>query len=191
MKRPATPYFKPNELPKFGHSIHRLRQLVRSGEAERVSRGLYRWTRLPATTHDSLAMVAKAIPGAAICLLSALRFHDIGTQDPHAVWIAIRRSGWRPSNTGVAVRIVHFRAKGMDLGISTHHVDGLALRVTDPARSIVDCFRLRNRIGLDIGLEALGDALRRKKVTIDALISMAREFRVEKIMRPYIEARSA
>lgn len=191
MKRPATPYFKPNELPKFGHSIHRLRQLVKSGEAERVSRGLYRWTRLPAMTHESLALVAKAIPEAVICVLSALRFHDIGSQDPHAVWVAIRRSGWRPSKIGVPIRIIHFRAKGMELGISVHHVDGLALRVTDPARTIVDCFRLRNRIGLDIGLEALRDALRRKKVTVDALMTMARAFRVEKIMRPYLEAQSA
>lgn len=185
------PYFRPKDLAKLGHSANRLRQLVKSGAAIRVGKGVYRWTDAPATAHDSLALVTTVVPKGVICLLSALRFHDLGTQDPAKVWIAIGRGAWKPRAEGLPIRTIRFSPQGLELGVSSHRVDGFALRVTDPARSIVDCFRYRNRIGLDIGLESLRDGLRRKKVTVDALMTMARAFRVEKVMRPYLEMQLA
>jgi predicted transcriptional regulator of viral defense system len=183
-------YFRPKDLPALGYAAAQIRRLLRQGKILRMGRGLYRWSDVPAASTESLSAVALRTPNAVVCLLSALAFHEIGTQDPPPVWIAIGIRDRRPTRPAVPVRVVRFSRAGMTIGVERHQVAGVTVSVTNPARTIVDCFRYRRKIGLDIPLEALEDALRRRVVTRGQLMRMAESFRQQSIMRPYIEAYS-
>lgn len=183
-------YFRPKDLPELGYSAAQIRRLLREGKVLRMGRGLYRWSDAPAAATESLSAVALRSPNAVVCLLSALSFHEIGTQDPPQVWIAVGIRARRPTGTGVPVRVVRFSRAGMTIGVERHHIAGVAVSVTSPARTIVDCFRYRRKIGLDVPLEALADALQRKVVTRSELMRMAEAFHQQSVMRPYLEAYS-
>lgn len=170
--------------------IHRqvLSRLVESGELERVVRGVYRLPEQPLTEHHGLAMVGAVVPHGVICLLSALQFHGIGTQLPSEVWIAIDRRARRPALKYPPLRIVRYSGAALTEGVEPHRLEGQTVRVYNVAKTVADCFKYRNKIGLDVALEALREARRAKKASADALWRYAKINRVANVMRPYLEA---
>jgi predicted transcriptional regulator of viral defense system len=165
-----------------------LSRLVRAGTLERVARGRYRLPNAPVTEHHGLALVAAAAPKAVVCLLSALSFHQIGTQLPHEVWIAIDRRSRRPSLRYPRLRVVRFGGHALTDGVETHRVEGETVRVYSVAKTVADTFKYRNKIGLDVALEALRETWRSRRFTMDEIYRYARVCRVERVMRPYLEA---
>lgn len=170
--------------------IHRqvLSRLVESGELERVVRGVYRLPEHPLTEHHGLAMASAVVPHGVICLLSALQFHGIGTQLPSEVWIAIDRRARRPALKYPPLRIVRYSGAALTEGVESHRLEGQTVRVYNVAKTVADCFKYRNKIGLDVALEALREARRAKKASADALWRYAKINRVANVMRPYLEA---
>ncbi|MGH8198855.1 MAG: type IV toxin-antitoxin system AbiEi family antitoxin domain-containing protein [Steroidobacteraceae bacterium] len=168
-----------------------LSRLVRAGELERVAPGQYRLPNAPVTEHHAFAIVAAAAPKSAICLLSALNFHRIGTQVPHAVWIAIDRRARRPTLRYPPLQVSRFGGPALTEGIEARAVEGQSVRVYCLAKTIADLFKYRNKIGLDVALEALQEAWRTRRVTMSAIHRYARICRVERVMRPYLEAQVA
>ena len=165
-----------------------LRQLCAEGKLVRVGRGLYSLSDADVTVHHGLAQAGKAIPRGVICLLSALRFHEIGTQAPHEVWIAIDRRAARPRVKHLRMRIMRFSGKALTEGIDERIVEGVPVKIYNPAKTVADCFKYRNKIGLDVALEALRDVIRERKCSTDELWRYAKICRVTKIIRPYMEA---
>ena len=165
-----------------------LRQLCSEGKLVRIGRGLYSLSDFDVTIHHGLAQAAKAIPKGVICLLSALRFHGIGTQAPHEVWIAIDRRAARPRARQPRIRIMRFSGKALTEGVVEHTIEGVPVKVYNPAKTVADCFKYRNKIGLDVALEALREVIHLRKCTIDELWSCAKVCRVAEVMRPYMEA---
>lgn len=176
------------ELSEAG--IHRqvLSRLVESGELERVARGLYRVPDQAVTEHHGLAVASAAVPHGVICLLSALAFHGIGTQLPHEVWIAIERRARRPILRHPPLRIVRPSGEAFSAGVENHRVEGETLHVYGIAKTLADCFKYRNKIGLDVALEALREAWRARRFAMDDLERYAAICRVQRVMRPYLEA---
>ena len=168
-------FFRPSQLKALGVPYHRIRQLEASGEVERVGWGLYRITDAEITEHYSIAAVCARVPSAIVCLLSALRIHDIGSQLPRHIWIGIEHKAKPPVLSGEGVRLVRFSGAAWTHGVEETTFEGVPARITDPARTIVDCFRFQLLIGYEAALEALKDALQDRKVTTDAL---ARTLRV-------------
>lgn len=165
-----------------------LTRMVRQGLLKRVGRGLYAHPERSMSEHGTLAEVARKFPDATICLLSALRFHDLTTQSPFEVWIAIPNKAHPPRMEYPQLRITRFSGAGLTQGIEQHMIDGVTVRVTSVARTIADCFKHRNKIGLDVALEALQEAWRERRVRMDDLWHYARIGRVANVMRPYIES---
>jgi predicted transcriptional regulator of viral defense system len=165
-----------------------LGRLVERGQAQKLARGLYTAPEQPASEHISLLEVSRRIPKGVICLLSALRFHEIGTQLPSEIWIAIENKAWAPRITTAGVRIIRFSGRALDYGVQERDVTGGTIRVFNPAKTVADCFKFRNKIGTDVALEALRDAYRQKKATINELHEAAKVCRVANIMRPYLES---
>ena len=165
-----------------------LSRLVRAGTLERVARGRYRLPNAPVTEHHGLALVAAAAPKSVICLLSALSFHQIGTQLPHEVWIALDRRSRRPSLRYPRLHVVRFGGEALTEGVETYRIEGETVRVYGVAKTIADTFKYRNKIGLDVALEALREAWRARRFTISEIYRFARVCRVEHVMRPYLEA---
>lgn len=170
--------------------VHRqvLTRLVASGHLERVSRGVYRLPNRSITEHDGLAVVAAAVPQSTITLLSALQFHQIGTQLPSQIWIALDRRARRPALTYPPLRIVRYSGAALTEGVETHRVEGQVVRIYSAAKTIADCFKYRNKIGLEVALEALREGWRARRFTLNELDRYARVCRVQRVMRPYIEA---
>ena len=142
----------------------------------------------PVTEHHGLALAAAGAPKAVICLLSALSFYQIGTQLPHEVWIALDRRSRRPSLRYPRLRVVRFGGETLTEGVETHRIEGETVRVYSVAKTIADTFKYRNKIGLDVALEALREAWRARRFTMDKMYRFARICRVERVMRPYLEA---
>jgi predicted transcriptional regulator of viral defense system len=165
-----------------------LTRLVAAGALERVARGQYRLPDEPITENHALAIAAKVSPHGVVCLLTALRFHQLGSQLPADVWIALDRRTRRPPIGYPRLRIVRFSGAAFTEGIETHSVEGQALRVYGVAKTLADAFKYRNKIGLDVALEALRDGWRQRRFTMDEIDHYARVCRVEKVMRPYLEA---
>ncbi len=172
--------------------IHRqvLSRLVESEELERVARGVYRIPARPMTEYHGLALVGAAVPRGVVCLLSALRFHGIGTQLPSEVWIAIDRRARRPEPKYPRLRVVRFTGAALTEGFRVHRLEGQAVCIYGVAKTLADCFKYRNKIGLDVALEALREAWRSRRFTMDELDHYAGICRVRRVMRPYLEALS-
>jgi predicted transcriptional regulator of viral defense system len=165
-----------------------LARLVQSGELERVGRGLYVPAKAKITEHHSLVEGAVRVPHGVVCLLSALRFHGMGTQNPHEVWLAIDVKAWKPVADSPPLRIVRFSGAALIYGIEVHKLEGVDVRITSREKTVADCFKYRNKIGLDVALEALREYLRSRKRSIDQLTKAAEACRVARVMRPYLEA---
>jgi predicted transcriptional regulator of viral defense system len=170
--------------------IHRqvLTRLVATGEIERIARGIYRLPEQSITESHGLVVVSTAVPHGVVCLLSALQFHGIGTQLPSEVWIAIDRRARRPALKYPPLRIVHSSGAALTEGVESHRLEGRTVRIYGVAKTLADCFKYRNKIGLDVGLEALREAWRARRFTMDDLDRYARICRVQRVMRPYLEA---
>jgi len=158
------------------------------GVVQRLGRGLYRLTDLPPLKNPDLATVAASIPGAVVCLISALAFHEMTTQIPHEVHVALRRGAEPPRIKDPPLRIFWFTGNSFTKGIETRRLDGTRLRVYSPEKTLADCFKYRNKLGLDIVLEALKLYRTRKRLRVDDLMTFGRVCRVERVMRPYLEA---
>lgn len=165
-----------------------VRRLTSKGELTRVGRGLYALPIVEPTEHHTLAEVARRVPKGVFCLLTALRFHGLGTQHPREVWLAVDRRAGIPRVDFTPVRAVRISGAALTGGIEEHDVDGVRIRVTSPARTVVDCFRFRNRIGIDVAVEALRDYRRLRKGAVDELWRQADRLRMTRVMRPYWDA---
>lgn len=178
---------RPKDLNQHGIPVIYLRRLLHRGELVQPARGVYAVTGHEPTLHHSLAMVSKRIPRGVVCLLSALAYHDIGTQLPSVVWLAIDQRSRPLVTTDLPAKIVRFSAQSLVEGVEEHSVEGVTVRITNPAKTVADCFKFRNKVGLDIALEALRDAWRKRKVTMVELDRFAATNRMTNVMRPYLE----
>jgi len=158
------------------------------GVLERLSRGLYRLADLPPLSSQDLVTVALCVPNGVVCLISALAFHDLTTQLPHQVYVALPRGAEPPRLEHPPLRIFWFTGKAFTEAVETHQMDGVSVRVYSPEKTIADCFKYRNKLGLDIAIEALKLYLERRPVAVDELLRGARICRVERVLRPYVEA---
>jgi len=181
----------PRELVAEGIHSQVLSRLVAEGQIERVARGVYRLPEQSITEHHGLALAAAAVPEGVVCLLSALQLHGIGTQVPSEIWMAIDRRAWRPVLRYPPLRIVRYTGAALTEGVGRHVIEGREVRVYNVAKTIADCFKYRNKIGLDVALEALGETWRAKRFTMDELDRYAAICRVQRVMRPYLEALTA
>jgi predicted transcriptional regulator of viral defense system len=187
---------RPLDLDARGLPRVSLTRLVRQGRLARVGRGLYALPDRPVSEHAALAEVASRHPRAVVCLLSALRFHELTTQAPFEVWLAIPNKARPPQLDYPPLRIVRFSEPGLTEGIEEHEIDGVPVRIAGIARTVADCFKYRNKIGLDVALEALKEALkeqggqggRGRRASIDEIWRYAQLDRVANVMRPYLEA---
>jgi predicted transcriptional regulator of viral defense system len=184
-------YFRPRDALGIGLTHRELQRLVELGEVERVVRGLYRLAGAEVTEDESLAMAAAAVPGGIVCLLSALRLHGVGTQAPHEVWMALDRAARRPARPPVRIQFVRFSGRMLTYGVTTRRLANVPVRVTSPARTVVDCFRYRRKLGIDVAIEALRDAVSRRVATRDEILRAAEVCRAGTILRPYLEALSS
>jgi predicted transcriptional regulator of viral defense system len=165
-----------------------LRRLCERGLLVRVDRGLYRLVDAPVTELHSLAEVAKRVPHATVCLLSALQVHGLTTEAPHAVWVLIDRHARTPKVSYPKLEVVRASGQARDHGVETRIVEGVTVRLTSPAKTVADCFRYRKHVGLDVALAALRDYISNHRGGVDTLIKAARADRVYTLMRPYLEA---
>jgi predicted transcriptional regulator of viral defense system len=162
-------FFRSSDLDAAGLSRHQLPSLLRSGVVERLGRGLYRRTDAEPSEHYSLAMACAAVPQSIVCLLSALQVHDIGTQAPSAIWLAIPHKARLPRLEAPKLRIVRFSGPAWTYGVSDTTFEGVQARITSPARTIADCFRFERLVGAEAAIEALDDGLRQHKVSVAEL----------------------
>jgi len=179
---------RPRDLDAHGIPREYLRRLARRGLITQLGRGLYVLPDTEIDAHHSLAEIAKKVPNAVICLLSALRFHELTTQAPFEVWVAIDPKARLPRPDGMPIRVVRFSGKALRSWISVHTIEGVPVAIYDPAKTVADCFKYRNKIGLDVAIEALRDCLRQRKCTRDELWRYAAVCRVTRVMKPYLEA---
>ena len=151
-------------------------------------RGLYTLADADVSEHQSLAEASKRIPHGVICLLSALRFHGLTTQAPFEVWVAVDVKARKPGSNGLPLRIVRFSGAALRSGVEDQLIQGVAVKVYSPAKTVSDCFKYRNKIGLDVALEALRECWREHRCTMDDLWRYAKICRVSNVMRPYLES---
>ena len=179
---------RPRELAAEGVAREHFCRLIQKGRIVRLARGIYALADADLGEHESLIAACKAVPMGVICLLSALRFHGLTTQAPFEVWMAVPRSSWASSGGGVPIRLAWFSGPALTEGVEEHRMDGMTIRVYGVAKTVADCFKYRNKIGLDVALEAMRDAWSQKRASADDLWRYARICRVANVMRPYMEA---
>lgn len=180
--------FRLAEARAAGLHPEQVRRLIRQGELTRLGRGLYAPASFAPGENHTLAEVAKRVPKGIVCLLTALRFHGLGTQHPREIWLAVDRRAGVPRLDVAALRVVRVSGAALTAGIDEHDIEGVTIRVTSPARTVVDCFRFRNKIGVDVAVEALRDYRRLRKGTADELWRQAYRLRMARVMRPYWDA---
>jgi predicted transcriptional regulator of viral defense system len=176
------------DLTAYGMHPESVRRLTEKGVLDRVGRGLYVPRDVEFTAEHTLVEVAKRVPRGVICLLSALRFHELGTQMPHQVWVAIDRKAHLPKADGLPIRFVCFSGEALSEGVEKRIFEGVPVRIYSVAKTVADCFKYRNKIGLDVALEALRECRRERKCSADELWRFAQICRVGNVMRPYLEA---
>jgi predicted transcriptional regulator of viral defense system len=187
LSNPQETFVRAADLEAQGYTRFQIPAMLRRRELARMSRGLYYWTHAALSAHSTIASVGKLVPNGIICLLTALRFHEIGTQNPGSVWVALPSNYRSPKLSDISVSAVHFGGKFRTIGVTNIEIDGVTIRITNPARTVVDCFRFRNKIGLDVAIEALEDGVRKKAFTSDELLKMAQQCRIYTAMKPYME----
>ena len=176
------------DLNPHGISRTYLSRLCATGKLQRIARGLYVLPNSEITEHHSLAEACKRVPKGVVCLLSALRFHELTTQAPFEVWLAIGEKAWKPRIDYPPLRIVRFSKATLNAGVEDHQIEGVPVRVFSPAKTVADCFKYRNKIGLDVAIESLQECLRSRHCTVDDLWHYAKICRIQNVMRPYLES---
>jgi len=179
---------RPSDLAELGIPRVYLTRLTASGKLAKTGRGLYRLAEASLSENESLAIVAARAPQAVFCLLTALQFHGLTTQLPRQVWIALPQGSHAPKMDYPPVKLIQYTGDAFTQGIETHRIDQVDIRVYSIAKTVADCFKHRNKIGLDVALEALKDARSQKKASSDDLWRYAKICRVANVMRPYLEA---
>ncbi|MDE2113091.1 MAG: type IV toxin-antitoxin system AbiEi family antitoxin domain-containing protein [Alphaproteobacteria bacterium] len=177
-----------NELMAAGVAQETMARLVRSGRVTRLARGLYQLAGSDPETAHSFAEASKLVPKGVVCLVSALQFHELTVQLSRAIWMAIETGSSTPRIAYPPMRFVRFSKKAMSEGIEHHTIEGVTVRVTDPATTIADCFCFRSKVGIDVALEGLREALRRRPTMADAIMKAAQRRRIWTKLRPYLEA---
>lgn len=183
--------FRLSEAAAIGVHPECVRRLTQRGQLVRLGRGLYAAASLKPTEHHTLVEVAKRVPNGIACLLTALRFNGLGTQNPREVWLAVDRRAGIPKVDFTPVRVVRISGAALSTGIDEHDIEGVPVRITSPARTIVDCFKFRTKIGVDVAVEALRDYRRLRKGSVDELWHQADQLRMAKVIRPYWDAMSS
>lgn len=178
---------RPRDLARAGVPRWALYALLKSGKVTQVARGVYSLADYEPGENHSYSEAMKRIPKGILCLLSALRFHDLTVQNTTEVWVAIPRTAWRPRSGGVALRVVRFSGKGLTEGVEAHHVGGVTLHVTSIARTIADCFKYRTKIGTEVAVEALQEAWRKRQLNMDEFWQFAKLNRITRVAMPYLE----
>ena len=176
------------DLEPLGIPRVALTRAVRRGELERVGRGLYGLPGRVVSAQGTLAEVARKVPKGIVCLLSALRFYELTTQSPFEIWLAIENKAVKPKLDYPPLRIVRFSGVAFTEGVEEHVVDGVTVRVTSVAKTVANCFKYRNKIGLDVAMESLREAWNEKRMTSDEIWHFAKVCRVANVMRPYLES---
>lgn len=184
-------FFRPRDIHPLGVSFYQLQKFVAEGRVDKLDTGLYRLSDVEPTELETIAMVVSAAPRAIVCLLTALSVHEIGTQLPPEIWIALDRKSRKPVRLPARTRILRFSGPMLTYGVVKQHMMGVPVSITTPARTIVDCFRYRNKVGIDVAMEALRDAVRTQKATVDQIWRAAEVCRIRTIIGPYLEALSA
>ncbi len=179
---------RPRDLAAHGIPPRYASRLAREGLLERVERGLYTVADGNIHEYQTVAEVSRRMPHAVICLLSALRFHDLTTQAPFEVWVMVDVHAYVPRTTGLPVRVVYASGRALTEGIEEHLIMGVPVHVTIPAKTVADCFKYRSKVGLDVALEALRETWRERRATMDELWHYAQVCRVARVMRPYLES---
>ncbi|MFM8301604.1 MAG: transcriptional regulator [Gemmatimonadota bacterium] len=181
-------YFRPRDFAQLGGSFHQLRQLVAEGRVESHGHGLYRVADAASTELETIASVAAVVPHGVLCLLTALQFHEIGTQSPVTTWVAIDRKARIPRHLPTRTTIVRFSSALLEPGVMTMTALGVPFRITSVARTVIDCFRYRHKIGLDVAVEALRETIWNRRASIAELDEMAARCRIRTVMAPYLSA---
>jgi len=179
---------RPRDLARRSIPPDYLDRLYRLGRVDRVARGLYAWPDAEVSEHHGLAEVARLVPRGVVCLLSALRFHGLTTQSPREVWLTLPSKAWAPKTEYPRLRIIRAMGPALTAMVEEHRVEGIAVKIYSPAKTVADCFKHRSKVGLDVALEALRDTSRGRKATMDELWAAARVCRMENVMRPYLES---
>ena len=175
------------DLLPYKISREYLPRMAQSGLLQRMARGLYCLPDADITEHHDLALACSQVPQGVVTLLSALAFHNIGIQNPHAVWLAVKARGYAPKLNYPSVRYNYYSEAAYKLGIETHPIEGVEVKVYSVAKTVVDCFRLRNKVGLDVALEALKEGWQAKRFTVDELMLLAKECRIASVIQPHFE----
>lgn len=181
---------RPKDLDGLGIPRNYLGRLTRAGKLEKVGRGLYSSPEASATEHRTLVEVCKKVPHAVVCLSSALRFHELTTENPFEVWIALKRGTWTPRAGYPPIRVVRFSGQSFDFGVAEYSVEGGKVRVYTPAKTVADCFKFKSKVGTELAIQALRECFRQKKASMDELWTAAKVCRVANVMRPYMESLS-
>ena len=176
------------DIERIGVSREYLRKLTMNGVVVRIGRGLYTLPNAEPSAHRSLVEAARLVPHGVVCLLSALQFHQLTTQLPREVWLAMNRRAWKPVSGGPPLRIVKFSGSALTEGVKRHEIEGTPVPIYCPAKTVADCFKYRNKIGLDVALEALRDCWRERRCSMDDLWRYAKVCRVANVIRPYLES---
>jgi predicted transcriptional regulator of viral defense system len=179
---------RPRDIERIGIPREYLLRLHRQGKLNRTGRGMYTLPDATITERHSYAEVAKQVPEGVLCLLSALVFHGLTTQNPASVWIALGRGARNPALTSPSLKVVRLSGPSLTDGIEQHRVEGVPVRVYSAAKTVADCFKFRNKIGLDVAMEALKDCVRQKKARVDEIYHYAKICRVSKVIFPYMES---
>lgn len=180
--------FTPSDVENADVPREYLYRLFRSGKVEKIGRGMYGLPGSNISEHHSLIEVAKKIPGSVISLISALHFHNLTTQLPNEVWVTLEKSSWTPKIDYPPINFTFVSGKAFSHGVQKHIIDGIPVKVYSPAKTVADCFKFRNKIGLDVAIEALKESWRENKVTMDEIAKASKVCRVSNIIRPYLEA---
>ncbi|PKP68208.1 MAG: transcriptional regulator [Alphaproteobacteria bacterium HGW-Alphaproteobacteria-5] len=179
------------ELRSAGVTAATVSRMERVGEVIRLSRGLYQLPDAPLDVSHSLAEAAKRAPKGVVCLVSALAFHGLTDQLPKKIWMAIGKKGWAPKPDGAPIRVVRFTESLLAEGVETHVIEGVPVKVFGVAKTVADCFRHRNKIGLTVAIEGLQEALRQRKATPAEIARYAERGGISTVIRPYLEALTA
>lgn len=179
------------ELREAGVTAATMSRMERDGEVLRLARGLYQLSDAPLDVHHSLAEAAKRVPKGVVCLVSALAFHGLTDQLPRQVWLAVGQKDWPPKPDGTPIRIVRFTERLLNDSVETHIIEGVPIKVFGVIKTVADCFRYRNKIGLSVAIEGLQEALRQRKATPGEIARQAEHGGVSTVIRPYLEALTA
>ncbi|OHD82033.1 MAG: transcriptional regulator [Spirochaetes bacterium RIFOXYC1_FULL_54_7] len=183
-----SPILRSRELEQAGMLRIEISRFVAEGNLKRLRRGLYCLPGYKQSEHGDLAIVAKQMPGVLICLITALRYHELTTQAPSEIWIAINRKARAPILDYPALKVLRFSQAMFESGIKTVTIEGVSVKITGIEKTIADCFKFRNTVGLDVALEALKEARQRKLIDQNELWFCAKVARVTNVIRPYLEA---